>query len=66
MKSSKIKQSQIESENNSCLKDEYEQLMKGFPQNNPLVNQKWTKTGDFFNQFSIYDEDLVTISGILS
>lgn len=66
MKSSKIKQSQTESENNSHLKDEYEQLMKGFPQNNPLINQEWTKTGDFFNQFSIYDENLVTVSGILS
>jgi len=66
MKSSKIKQSQTESENNSHLKDEYEQLMKDFPLNNPLINQEWTKTGDFFNQFSIYDENLVTVSGILS
>ena len=66
MKPSRINQAQTEPENNSHLKGEYEQLMKGFPQNNPLINQEWTKTGDFFNQFSIYDENLVTVSGILS
>lgn len=66
MKPSRINQAQTEPENNSHLKDEYEQLMKGFPNNNPLINQEWTKTGDFFNQFSIYDENLVTVSGILS
>jgi hypothetical protein len=40
--------------NYDIIKD-YDKIMKGFDINNPLLNQKWEKEGDYYKQLSIYD-----------
>lgn len=48
----------------SNLKTDFEMIMDGF-QNSPLFHQTWNKKGDYYEQYSIYDENEVTVSGIL-
>jgi len=52
-------------DSNNLIKD-YNQIMKGFQNDNPLLNQEWVKKGDYYEQFSVYDDSLVTVSGILN
>ena len=46
------------------LTNDYDMIMNGF-QNNPVFHQTWNKKGDYYEQYSVYDESIVTISGIL-
>ena len=41
-------------------------IMDGFKNDNPFIRQEWVKKGDYYEQFSIYDENQITVSGILS
>ena len=41
-------------------------IMDGFKNDNPFIHQEWVKKGDYYEQFSIYDENQVTVSGILA
>lgn len=50
----------------SKLEKDFEAIMDGFQGNNPLIHQEWVKRGDYYEQYSVYDESLVTVSGILN
>lgn len=41
-------------------------IMDGFKNDNPFIHQEWVKKGDYYEQFSIYDENQVTVSGVLA
>ena len=41
-------------------------IMQDYQNNNPILNQTWNKKGDYYEQYSVYDENAVTISGILN
>lgn len=47
------------------LVEDYNFIMKGFDDENPLLQEKWEKDGDFFRKFSLYDSKSVCISGVL-
>lgn len=48
------------------LTKDFDMIMQGYQNNNPLLNQTWNKKGDFYEQYSVYDENAVTTSGILN
>ena len=48
------------------LEKDFEAIMDGYQGNNPLIQQEWVKRGDYYEQYSVYDESLVTVSGILN
>ena len=48
------------------LERDFEAIMDGYQGNNPLIQQEWVKRGDYYEQYSVYDESLVTVSGILN
>lgn len=48
----------------SKLEKDFEANMDGYQGNNPLIQQEWVKRGDYYEQYSVYDESLVTVSGI--
>lgn len=48
------------------LEKDFEAIMDGYQGNNPLIHQEWVKRGDYYEQYSVYDESLVTVSGILN
>jgi len=50
--------------NHNELITDFEIIMDGF-QNDPLFHQTWNKKGDYYEQYSIYDDNEVTVSGIL-
>lgn len=50
----------------SKLEKDFEAIMDGYQGNNPLIHQEWVKRGDYYEQYSVYDESLVTVSGILN
>jgi hypothetical protein len=50
--------------NHNKLTNDYDMIMNGY-QNNPIFNQTWNKKGDYYEQYSIYDDNEVTVSGIL-
>jgi hypothetical protein len=39
----------------SDIENEYSELMKDFNPVDIILNSKWEKRGDFFEQYSIYD-----------
>ena len=44
----------------------FDMIMQSYQNNNPILNQTWNKKGDFYEQYSVYDENAVTVSGILN
>lgn len=48
----------------SKLERDFEAIMDGYQGDNPLIHQEWVKRGDYYEQYSVYDESLVTVSGI--
>lgn len=46
------------------LENDFEAIMDGYQGNTPLIQQEWVKRGDYYEQYSVYDDSLVTISGI--
>lgn len=48
------------------LEKDFEAIMDGYQGNNPLIQKEWVKRGDYYEQYSVYDESLVTVSGILN
>ena len=44
----------------------FDMIMQSYQNNNPILNQTWNKKGDFYEQYSVYDENAVTTSGILN
>ena len=57
-----------ESNNNkkNNLTEDFNMIMQDYQNNNPILNQTWNKKGDYYEQYSVYDENAVTISGILN
>jgi len=43
--------------NHNKLTNDYDMIMN--------FNQTWNKKGDYYEQYSIYDDNEVTVSGIL-
>ena len=50
----------------SGLVKDLDTIMDGFINDNPFIHQEWVKKGDYYEQFSIYDENQITVSGILA
>ena len=48
----------------TTLERDFEAIMDGYQGDNPLIHQEWVKRGDYYEQYSVYDDSLVTISGI--
>lgn len=48
------------------LTKDFDMIMQDYQNKNPLLNQTWNKKGDFYEQYSLYDENAVTTSGILN
>lgn len=44
---------------------DFDTIMNGYQNSNPIINQTWSKKGDYYEQYSIYDDNAVTVSGIL-
>lgn len=47
------------------LTKDFDMIMQDYQNNNPILNQTWNEQGDLYEQYSVYDEDAVTTSGIL-
>ncbi|MBQ6083608.1 MAG: hypothetical protein IJK92_04575 [Bacteroidales bacterium] len=60
-----MKQGSKQKKNINLTKD-FDMLMQDYQNNNPILNQTWNKKGDYYEQYSVYDENAVTISGILN
>lgn len=60
-----MKQGSKQKKNINLTKD-FDMIMQSYQNNNPILNQTWNKKGDFYEQYSVYDENAVTISGILN
>ena len=61
----KNEQSKTKREQSGLVKD-LDIIMDGFKNDNPFIHQEWVKKGDYYEQFSIYDENQITVSGILA
>ena len=61
----KNEQSKSMREQSRLVKD-LDIIMDGFINDNPFIHQEWVKKGDYYEQFSIYDENQITVSGILA
>lgn len=61
----KNEQSKTMREQSGLVKD-LDIIMDGFINDNPFIHQEWVKKGDYYEQFSIYDENQITVSGILA
>ena len=60
-----MKQGSKQKKNINLTKD-FNMIMQSYQNNNPILNQTWNKKGDFYEQYSVYDENAVTTSGILN
>ena len=60
-----MKQGSKQKKNINLTKD-FDMIMQSYQNNNPILNQTWNKKGDFYEQYSVYDENAVTTSGILN
>lgn len=60
-----MKQGSKQKKNINLTKD-FDMIMQDYQNNNPILNQTWNKKGDYYEQYSVYDENAVTISGILN
>lgn len=60
-----MKQESKQKKNINLTKD-FDMIMQGYQNKNSLLNQTWNKKGDFYEQYSVYDENVVTTSGILN
>ena len=63
--SCKMKKESNNNKNNNLTED-FNMIMQDYQNNNPILNQTWNKKGDYYEQYSVYDENAVTISGILN
>ena len=61
----KMKQGSKQKKSINLTKD-FDMIMQDYQNKNPLLNQTWNKKGDFYEQYSLYDENAVTTSGILN
>ena len=50
---------------NTQLMEDYDFIMNGFDDNNPLLHNQWEMDGGVFKKFSLYDSTSVCISGVL-
>ena len=60
-----MKQGSKRKKNINLTKD-FNMIMQSYQNNNPILNQTWNKKGDFYEQYSVYDEYAATTSGILN